>query len=183
MSRHFVAALSVVLLVVLVTSSGAAAKQSKIVELRVEGNGETLDEGTWYVPGQQSVRRGATPKCKARPGLDLFNGASALTLLAAAQQSNGRLRAIRTRATDYGPQVCQIGDLRSFGTYPAANGGFSYYVNYSPGFSSADVGQGRERRHRSLALGLVWKYASGSRRSPGGQHRLRLAAQWRSRPR
>lgn len=132
------AALAIAVLLVL---PGAAGAETKLVELRVEGDGETLDEGTWYATHGQRVKRGKRPSCKPAKGKDRYVGATALTALAGAQDSNAGLQPLRTRQTDFGPQVCQIGEYRSFGTYPDPNAGFFYYVNYAPGFSSPDVAE------------------------------------------
>ena len=121
------------------TAAAEAASRTKLVELRVEGDARTLDKGTWYAVRGQEVKRARRPSCEARPGTTRFRGASALTLLAGAQDFNRRLRPVRVRPTDFGPQVCQIGNLKSFGTFPDPNAGFLYYVNYESGFSSADL--------------------------------------------
>ena len=128
-------------LIALIALTGAAqaASKAKLVELRVEGDGTTLEEGAWYATGSQPVKRGRTPSCEARNGSDRFTGATALTVLAGAADFNRDLRPVRTRPTDFGPQVCQVGGLRSFGTFPDPNAGFLYWVNYVSGFSSPDL--------------------------------------------
>ena len=117
-----------------------AGARSALVELRVEGPAKTLDPGTWYVTGSERVKR-AKPgdDCDPRRGTRRFAGPTALGLLGTADDSNRRLDPIRFRDTDFGPQVCQIGNLRSFGHYPNASGGFLYWVDYVSGFSSPDV--------------------------------------------
>jgi hypothetical protein len=119
--------------------TATAAPKTKLVELRVEGDGATLDQGTWYATGAARLKRGINPDCDRRPRTTRFPGASAMTVLGRAQAFNPRLAPVRTRPTDFGPQVCQIGDLQSFGVFPNPNGGFLYYVNYEGATSSADV--------------------------------------------
>ena len=48
---------------------------------------------------------------------------------------------MRYRSTDFGPQLCQIGEEKSFGHYPNASGGFLYWVDYVSGFSSPDAAE------------------------------------------
>ncbi len=121
------------------TAMAEAAPKTKLVELRVEGGAETLDQGTWYASGAADVKGARNPDCDPRPRTTRFPGASAMTVLGRAQAFNPELDPVRTRPTDFGPQVCQIGELESFGVYPDPNAGFLYYVNYDSGFSSADL--------------------------------------------
>ena len=135
--RHFyTSALTAALLFVL---PAVALGASPLVELRVEGPSETLDSGTWYVTGTERIKRGKNDDCKPRAGRERFPGRTALSVLGSAQNSNRALRPIRVRNTDFGPQVCQVGTLTSFGHYPNASGGFLYWVDNVSGFSSADV--------------------------------------------
>ena len=132
-------ALAVTLLFLLPTAAGA---KTALVELRVEGPSGPLEPGAWYVVGSDRIKR-ATPAddCVPRSGSTLFRGANALTLLGSADDANADLRTVRYRNTDFGPQVCQIGDETSFGHYPNASGGFLYWVDYVSGFSSPDVAE------------------------------------------
>ncbi len=140
-------------LLALAVLTGAAEAKTKLVELRVEGDNQTLEKGTWYATGRAAVKRARRPNCQARPKTTTYTGASALTALARGQAFNPDLKPIRIRPTDFGPQVCRIGDLRSFGTYPEPNAGFLYAVNYASGFSSADLAK--------VANGdsVLWYYA------------------------
>jgi RTX calcium-binding nonapeptide repeat (4 copies) len=142
-------------LIALLAFAGAAeaAQKTKLVELRVEGDGETLDEGTWYATGASEVKRARNPDCDRRPGTTQFPGTTALTVLARGQDSNSALAPVRTRPTDFGPQVCQIGDLQSFGVFPNPNAGFLYYVNYESGFSSADLAKVKD------GDSVLWHYS------------------------
>jgi len=127
--RHLKPALAALLLLFLVPLTASAA--TPLVELRVEGPTQTLDSGTWYVTGTERIKRaGQGDDCDPRPGSRRFSGRSALTLLGSGQETNRELRPIRFRNTDVGPQVCQVGDLTSFGHYPNASGGFLYWVDY-----------------------------------------------------
>jgi hypothetical protein len=132
---------------------GAEARTA-LVELRVEGPTAALDPGTWYVTGTERVKRGRGDACRKRKGLDTYRGPNALGLLATAQGSNGKLSPVRARPTDFGPQVCQVGKLRSFGHYPNANGGFLYWTNYVAASSSADLVKLRNRDQ------VLWYYAA-----------------------
>ena len=126
--------------IVLFLHPAAAGAKTALVELRVEGPTKTLDPGTWYVTGSERVKR-AKPgdDCDPRPGTRRFAGPNALGLLGSADDVNRKLDPVRFRDTDFGPQVCQIGNLRSFGHYPNASGGFLYWVDYVSGFSSPDL--------------------------------------------
>ncbi len=141
------------LLALLIAAAPAAAK-TKLVELRVEGNGTTLDKGTWYAVTAQKIKRGDGPDCINRRGADTFTGVNALTSLGAGQAANPALGTVRSRATDIGTQVCQIGSLKSFGEYPNASAGFFYFVNFESGFSAANEArvQGGDR--------VLWHYVS-----------------------
>jgi hypothetical protein len=83
-------------------------------------------------------------------------------VLAGAQEFNRRLDPVRTRPTDFGPQVCQVGGTKSFGTYPDANAGFLYYVNFESGFSSADVAK------VGSGDSVLWYYAAYPSDPPPG---------------
>ena len=135
-SLLFTAAAAACLLVV---APGEASAKSALAELRVEGPTGTIDPGTWYVTGNERVRRGRGHRCKNRKGSQRFTGPSALTLLASAGRNNKKLRPARVRDTDFGPQLCQIGSLRSYGAFPNPNGGFLFWINDASGSSSADL--------------------------------------------
>ena len=138
--RHMIAAALTFAATLLLLAPANAGAKPALVELRVEGPGGTLDPGTWYVTGNERVKRAtAADDCDPRRGKTRFAGANALGLLGSADDWNRKLRPVRFRQTDFGPQVCQIGHLRSFGHYPNASGGFLYWVDYVSGFSSPDV--------------------------------------------
>jgi Ca2+-binding RTX toxin-like protein len=144
---------ALIALLALAGAADAAPKKTKLVELRVEGDGETLDEGTWYATGATEIKGARNPDCDRRPRATKFPGATALTVLGRAQASNRALDPVRTRPTDFGPQVCQIGDLRSFGVFPGPNAGFLYYVNFESGFSSADLAKVKD------GDSVLWHYS------------------------
>ena len=145
---------ALVALLALASAADAAPKKTKLIELRVEGDGETLDEGTWYATGAAQVKGARKPNCQARPRATRFPGASALTVLGRAQLANPALDPVRTRPTDFGPQICQIGGLKSFGVFPNPNAGFLYYVNYAGATSSADVAKVKDGDR------VLWHYAA-----------------------
>ncbi len=132
-------ALAATLLFLLPATSGA---KTSLVELRVEGPTGPLEPGAWYVVGSDRIKRATqADECVPRPGSTLFKGVTALTLLGSADDANSDLRAVRYRSTDLGPQVCQVGEEKSFGHYPNASAGFLYWVDYVSGFSSPDVAE------------------------------------------
>ena len=132
-------ALAATLLFLLPATAGA---NTALVELRVEGPTEPLDPGSWYVAGSDRIKRATqADECVPRSGSTLFKGPTALTLLGSADDANPDLRTVRYRSTDLGPQVCQIGEEKSFGHYPNASAGFLYWVDYVSGFSSPDVAE------------------------------------------
>lgn len=146
-------ALLLALAATLLFSAQPAQARTALAELRVEGPAQTLDPGTWYVTGTERVKRGQGDECDPRSGSTRFAGPSALGILGSAADSNQNLDPVRARDTDFGPQVCQVGSLRSFGSFPGDSGGFLYWVDYVSGFSSADLAElrGGER--------VLWYYA------------------------
>jgi hypothetical protein len=131
----------------------AGGAKTSLVELRVEGAKNSLDPGTWYVTGTERVKRGLGDDCDPRSGRTRYPGPNALGLLESAARWNPKLRPVRARTTDLGPQVCQVGKLKSYGHYPNPSGGFLYWTDFVSGFSSPDVA--------SLDSGqsLLWYYA------------------------
>jgi|GEM_PF-501401 hypothetical protein len=123
----------------LACAPAAAEAKAALVQLRVEGPSGTLDPGTWYVTGNERVRLGRGHACKNRKGGEKFRGPSALTLAATAARHNKRLSPVRVRPTDFGPQLCQIGSLRSYGAYPDPTGGLLFWINGASGSSSPDL--------------------------------------------
>ena len=138
---------------VALAGAGTADARTALAQLRVEGPNATLDPGTWYVTGTERVRRAENPDCDPRAGSDRYPGPTALGVLATAQSFTKALRPVRARPTDFGPQVCQVGGLKSFGTYPADNAGFLYWVNYVSASSSADLASLRNGDR------VLWYYA------------------------
>jgi hypothetical protein len=117
----------------------AASARTDLVELRVEGPNSTLDSGTWYSVRDTEIKRAEGSDCDPLGGTLEFEGLSALTTLGSGAEVNPNLSPVRAVSFDFGPQVCQIAELQSFGAFPEANGGFNYWVNYAGGTSSADV--------------------------------------------
>ena len=57
---------ALVALLALAGTADAAPKNTKLVELRVEADGETLDDGTWYATGAAAVKGARNPDCDRR---------------------------------------------------------------------------------------------------------------------
>jgi hypothetical protein len=135
-----------VLLAAALLAATPRADAAALAELRVEGPDGTIDPGTWYVTGKEKVKRGRGDACKRVKGKRKFGGSTALGILGTAAKFKQSLAPIRVRGTSFGPQVCQVGEARSFGHFPNSSGGLLYYVDdeadslgYASGFSSADL--------------------------------------------
>jgi hypothetical protein len=116
-----------------------ASAKTTLVELRVEGPDSTLDAGTYYAVGGSKFKRVNAPDCSPAKGKLKFAGLSALTTLGSAAEATKDLSPVTVAETDFGPQVCGVADLESFGTFPDPTGGWNYWVNNAGGLSSADV--------------------------------------------
>jgi len=127
------------LVAVSLLAGAGSAHGAALAELRVEGPDGNIDPGTWYVTGGEKIKRAAKPTCQNRKGKQKFPGSTALGILGSADDVNENLRPTRFRPTSFGPQMCGLGDLKSFGAFPAQSGGWLYHVNYTSGFSSADL--------------------------------------------
>jgi hypothetical protein len=123
-----------------VVTPGAAARTA-LAELRVEGPDGTLDPGTWYVTGTESIKRsGSSDSCPRRTGTIRVPGPTAMGLPQTASAANPKLRQVRIRRDEAGLFMCEIGSVlgRPF-TDPAGFSGWSYWQDYVAGTSSADL--------------------------------------------
>jgi hypothetical protein len=138
--RHISAAaltLAATVLFILPAESGA---RTALVELRVEGPNETLDSGTWYVTGNERIRKSKpSDACNRTTGKIRVPGPTPLALVQSAADDNRDLRQVRVRRDEAGLFVCEIGSIlgRPFSD-PAGFAGWSYYENYVFGSAAAD---------------------------------------------
>lgn len=152
--RRLGCAIALLVLLMTIGAGGAQAKSSPLVQLRIEGDTSSIDPGTWYVPGSAIIKRATgSDNCVAKSGAKLFRGRNALSIVGAAADVNPAVAPVRFRNTDFGPQLCGINGLRSFGHYPDASGGWLFWNNYISGASSPD--------HAPVAAGdkVLWYYA------------------------
>ena len=130
-------------LLALLTLTGAAeaASKTKLVELRVEGDGQTLEKGTWYATGTERALRSKPGDACARDGRRTIAvpGPSPLSLAQSGSQSNDRLRQVRVRRDEAGLFTCEIGSVlgRPFSD-PDGFAGWSYYEDFVFGSAPAD---------------------------------------------
>jgi hypothetical protein len=132
----------------------SAAGGSTVAELRVEGPDGALDAGTWYATGTEKLKRSKGLNCKPRSGHLKFPGANALGILDTAAGLSDGLAPARVRPDSFGPFVCEIGGVagRPFDD-PDGFSGWTYWVDFAGGTSSADLAQldGGER--------VLWVFA------------------------
>jgi hypothetical protein len=132
-----VLALAATLLFVLPAESGA---KTALVELRVEGPTENLDPGTWYVTGNERIRKSKpSDACNRTKGSFRVPGPTPLSLTQSAADDNRGLRQVRVRRDEAGLFICEIASIlgRPF-TDPDGFAGWSYYENYVFGSAAAD---------------------------------------------
>ena len=137
---------------VAMTASASAAEKNTHSELRVEGIGKTLEQGTNYSNASIGTRNskacGPTDSRRER-----LRGANAMGLVGHAARVNRRLKPFRTSDTfDFGLIVCQIGDFKGLD----ANRSWLYKVNHefaSVGGDQLKVGRGDE---------VLWYFANFS---------------------
>jgi hypothetical protein len=141
--RRPVAAIALIGLFVLslLVATAPADARTALAELRVEGPDGTLDPGTWYVTGSESIKKsGSSDTCPRRSGAIRVAGPTAMGLPQTASGSNRDLRQVRVRADEAGLFVCEIGSVlgRPFSD-PAGFAGWSYWQDYAFGNASADL--------------------------------------------
>jgi hypothetical protein len=137
--RHIYAALAFVATLLFVATSASAAKTA-LVELRVEVPSETLEPGTWYVTGNERIRKSRpSDACKRTKGRIAVPGPTPLSLAQTGADSNRDLRQVRVRRDEAGLFICEIGSVlgRPFSD-PAGFAGWSYYEDYVFGSAAAD---------------------------------------------
>jgi hypothetical protein len=130
-------ALAAAFLFFLPAESGA---KSALVELRVEGATENLDPGTWYVTGNERIRKSKpSDACNRTKGSIRVPGPTPLSLVQSAAEENRGLRQVRARRDEAGLFICEIASVlgRPF-TDPDGFAGWSYYENYVFGSAAAD---------------------------------------------
>src|SRR5687768_14824399 len=90
-----------------------ASARRALAELRVEGPGETLDPGTWYVTGTERIRKSrSSDACIRRDGRFRFPGPTALGIAQTGAGHREALRQVRVRLDEAGFFVCEIGSVR-----------------------------------------------------------------------
>jgi hypothetical protein len=130
-------ALAATLLFLLPPTVGA---KTALVELRVEGPTENLDPGTWYVTGNERIRKSKpSDACNRAEGSIRVPGPTPLALAQSAADDNRDLRQVRVRRDEAGLFICEIASIlgRPF-TDPDGFAGWSYYENYVFGSAAAD---------------------------------------------
>ena len=138
--RHITGAALTLAATVLFFLPAQAGAKTALVELRVEGPGETLDPGTWYVTGNERIRKSKpSDACNRTKGRIRVAGPTPLALVQTGANSNRDLRQVRVRRDEAGLFVCEIGSIlgRPFSD-PAGFAGWSYYENYVFGSAAAD---------------------------------------------
>ena len=138
--RHISAAALAVAATVLFFLPAQAGAKTALVELRVEGPGQTLDPGTWYVTGNERIRKSKpSDACNRAKGRIAVAGPTPLSLAQSGSASNRDLRQVRVRRDEAGLFTCEIGSIlgRPFGD-PDGFAGWSYYENYVFGSAAAD---------------------------------------------
>jgi hypothetical protein len=129
-----------VCLLAALAASPASARQS-LAQLRVEGPGETLDPGTWYVTGTEQIRRSrSSDACIRRKGTFRFRGPTALGIARTGAEHRKPLRQVRVRRDEAGFFVCEIGSIRGRPfAHPDGFAGWSYWLDFEFGSQAADL--------------------------------------------
>jgi hypothetical protein len=150
----------------------APASADPAPQLRVEGPGTTLDPGTRYVTGTESLPAASDAGCARTSDRHRVAGPTALGLLGSAFESNRSLRPLGVADDEFGLRVCRIGPHAETDT-PFT--GWLYRVNHrfpSNGAALKRVGGGDE---------VLWFFANyGTDVNTGDELVLRAPA--RSRP-
>ena len=128
-------------LLALAALASTAEAKTKLVELRVEGDNQTLEKGTWYATGPERALRSKPGDGCVRDGRRTVAvpGPSPLSLAQSGSESRGNLRQVRVRRDEAGLFTCEIGSVlgRPF-TDPDGFAGWSYYDDYVFGSAPAD---------------------------------------------
>jgi hypothetical protein len=129
----------------------AASARTTIAELRVEGGGKTLDPGTSYVTGTETVPTARESGCRADSGQFRIPDPTALGILGSAFEVNRGLRPLRVTEDEFGLRVCR---LAGFVETDSPFTGWLYRVNHrSPAVGAAlrKLGAGDE---------VLWYFAN-----------------------
>ena len=165
-SARAVRALTAVLSVCGVLATPALADPAPL--LRVEGTGKTLEPGTRYVTGTESLPAATDAGCRRASDRHRVPGATALGLLGSAFESNRFLRPLGVADDEFGLRVCRIG---SFAETDSPFTGWLFRVNHhspSNGAALKKVGGGDE---------VLWYFANfGSGANTGDELVLRAPA-------
>ena len=163
--RHIYAAALAFAATVLFFLPAEAGAQTALVELRVEGPGQTLDPGTWYVTGKERIRKSQpSDACNRAKGRIAVAGPTPLSLAQSGSDSNRDLRQVRVRRDEAGLFTCELGSIlgRPFGD-PDGFAGWSYYENYVFGSAAAD--QLRLRNNDRI----LWVFSDFGATTPANQ--------------
>ena len=143
-----------------------------------KADGETLDDGTWYATGAGGGEGRPQSGLRPAPAHDPLPGRDRADRprLARRRSTPGSTRS--APPTDFGPQVCQIGDLQSFGRLPEPERRLPLLGRTT---TSAALERGpRERQARRPACSGTTPRSPATRPRLGGpavgQHRLRAPA-------
>lgn len=112
---------------------------SPISELRIEGPTRNVLPGTWYVTGDESVRRSRGLKCRHTDGREDVPGPTALGIAETASRTDPDLPPMRVRRDDFGLFVCELGGRvgRPF-DHPDGFSGWTYWLDFAGGTQSAE---------------------------------------------
>jgi hypothetical protein len=136
---RYISAAALAFAAVLFVPAQAGAKTA-LVELRVEGPSATLDPGTWYVTGNERVRKSKpSDACNRARGRIAVPGPTPLSLAQTGADANRDLRQVRVRRDEAGLFTCEIGSVlgRPF-TDPDGFAGWNWYDRFVFGSSGAD---------------------------------------------
>ena len=160
------------LFITLLSVAPAAEARTALAELRVEGPGTTLDPGTWYVTGNERIRKSKPgDACVRAKGRIAVNGPTPLSLVQSGSEVNGDLSQVRVRRDEAGLFVCEIGSVlgRPFSD-PAGFAGWSYYRDWEFGSAAADEIQ---LRGRTKILWVFSDFGLGTEANTGPALELR----------
>jgi hypothetical protein len=135
--------------VCLATAAAAAAAEPAPL-LRVEGPVRTLDPGTRYVTGSESVPTATDAGCRPTRGSFSLAGPTALGLLGSAFEVNRALRPLGVAEDPFGLRVCRIGPHVE---RDAPFSGWLYRVNHRSPATSAS------RRKVGSRDEVLWYFA------------------------
>lgn len=112
---------------------------SELESLRIEGPKKNILPETWYVTGDESIKRSRGLKCKHTNGREEVLGSTALGITETASRDSDELPSVRVREDDFGLFVCELGGLtgRPFDD-PDGFSGWTYWINDAGGTQAAE---------------------------------------------